>query len=112
MRPVTIWHNPSCGTSRTVLQAIRDHGIEPVIVPYLKTPPDRETLLDVLSRMGAGPRDILRRRGNQALLDDALDDDALLARMLAHPILIERPIVITDRGAVLCRPADRLATVL
>jgi len=109
---VTIWHNPKCSTSRKVLEAIRARGIDPVIVDYLNTPPDRATLTGILARMKAGPRDILRRKGNDALLADDPADADLLERMLTHPILIERPIVQTPKGAALCRPMERLEELL
>ncbi|HYC03061.1 MAG TPA: arsenate reductase (glutaredoxin) [Azospirillaceae bacterium] len=109
---VTIWHNPNCSTSRKVLEALRGRGLEPAVVEYLKTPPDRAALTSMLERMGAKPSDILRRRGNDELLAGGPDDQALLELMLKHPVLIERPIVATPKGAVLCRPAERLEEVL
>jgi len=107
---ITIYHNPACQTSRNVLQLIRDSGTEPKIIEYLKTPPDRAGLVALLKKMGAKPRDILRRRGTPY---DELDlgnpsrtDDEIIDAILAHPILIERPIVITAKGAKICRPPD------
>jgi arsenate reductase len=113
---VTIYHNPACGTSRKVLGLIREHGEEPEIVEYLKAPPDRATLTDLIARMGIAPRDLLRRRGTpyEALgLDDpARSDAALIDAMLAHPILIERPIVVTPLGVRLCRPPETVLGIL
>jgi len=113
---VTIWHNPKCGTSRTVLAAIRAKGIEPKIVEYLKDPPSAAAIRAVLKEMGIGPRALLRRRGTP--YDDlGLDqpkwtDSELIAAMVQHPILIERPVVQTRKGARLCRPPDRLQEIL
>ncbi len=116
MSDVTIYHNPACGTSRKVLAAIRASGTAPRVIEYLKTPPSRAELKSLLGRMAMAPRALLRRRGTpyDALgLDDAnKSDEALIDAMLAHPILIERPIVVTDRGVRLCRPAERLAEIL
>ncbi len=115
MSEVTIYHNPSCATSRKVLAAIRASGAEPRVIEYLKTPPSRAELKSLLSRMGMTPRALLRRRGtpfDELGLDDLKQsDDALIDAMLAHPILIERPIVVTERGVRLCRPAERLAEI-
>ena len=112
----TIWHNPACGTSRSVLAMLREAGIEPRIVEYLKTPPDEATLRGLLARMGISARDLLRRRGTPATelgLDrPEVGEDAIIAAMLAHPILIERPVVVTERGAALCRPAERVRALL
>ena len=113
---ITIYHNPACGTSRNVLAAIRAAGHEPRIVEYLKTPPSRAELEAMLAAMGVGVRAILRQRGTpyQALgLDDPqLDDDALFTAIAAHPILIERPIVVSPKGTALCRPKEKLAALL
>lgn len=109
--PVTIYHNPNCSTSRKVLGWLREKGIEPQVIEYLKTPPDAATLKRILKQMGARPADILRRKGDayEALGDVAkLGDEALIARMVAAPVLIERPIVVTAKGAVLCRPAEKV----
>lgn len=110
MIEVTIYHNPACGTSRNVLGLIRDRGIEPRVVEYRKTPPSRDELRSLIARMGIGVRDLLRRRGapyDELGLDDpTLTDDELIDRMLEHPILIERPIVVTPLGVRLCRPAE------
>ena len=112
----TIYHNPACGTSRTVLGLLREAGIEPRVVEYLKTPPDETTLRGLLARMGISARDLLRTRGTPAaalgLDDPAADEDAIIAAMLAQPILIDRPVVVTERGAALCRPAERVRALL
>ena len=113
---VTIYHNPACSTSRKVLGMIRDAGIEPRVVEYLKTPPSRTELLSLLRRMGLIPRELLRRRGTPydelGLVDPAKNDDALIDAILAHPILMERPVVVGPRGVRLCRPVERLQEVL
>ena len=113
---VTIYHNPACGTSRNVLATIRAKGIEPQIIEYLKTPPDRATLKSLLTRMGMKPRELLRKRGTpfeELKLDDpALGDDQLIDAMVAHPILIERPVVVTPKGVKLCRPAELVEAIL
>jgi arsenate reductase (glutaredoxin) len=114
---VTIYHNPACGTSRRVLDAIRARGITPRVVEYLKTPPDEATLRDLLTRMGLPPSGLLRRKGAlwQELGLDApgVTEEAILAAILAHPALMERPVVVGPRGAVaLCRPPERLEAVL
>jgi arsenate reductase len=113
---VVIYHNPACATSRKVLGMIRGAGIEPRVVEYLKTPPSREELLDLLRRMGMTPRQLLRRRGTPygelGLDDPARSDEALIDAILAHPILMERPIVVGPRGVRLCRPPERVQDVL
>ena len=113
---VTIYHNPACGTSRNVLAMIRNAGIEPVIIEYLKTPPSRTELMDLVARMGVPLREILRRKGTPfdelGLDDPALGDDALLEAISAHPILINRPIVVTPLGVRLCRPSETVLTLL
>ncbi len=113
---VTIYHNPACGTSRNTLAMIRASGEEPTIIEYLKTPPSRETLIGLLSDMGLAPRDLLRRKGTPY---DELDldnpkwtDDELIDVMLAHPILINRPIVVTPLGTRLCRPSESVLAIL
>jgi arsenate reductase len=107
---VTIYHNPKCGTSRTVLGILRDKGFDPEVVEYLATPPDREKLKVLLETMGIGPRELLRRRGtpyDELQLDDPKWSDAQLIGFIAdNPILMERPVVVTPRGAKVCRPAD------
>lgn len=111
-----IYHNPGCSTSRKVLGMLREAGIEPRIIEYLKTPPSRTELRDLLRRMDMAPRALLRRRGTPydslGLDDPAKSDDALIDAMLTHPILIERPIVVGPRGVRLCRPAERVYEVL
>lgn len=113
---VTIYHNPACGTSRNTLAIIRATGTEPTIIEYLKTPPTREELRDLVQRMGVDLRDLLRRKGTpyEALgLDDAtLPDDALLDAIEAHPVLINRPIVVTPKGVRLCRPSEKVLDLL
>jgi arsenate reductase len=115
MSDVTIYHNPACTTSRKVLATIRATGTEPQVIEYLKTPPSRAELKSLLSRMGMTPRALLRRRGtpyDELGLDGPKSDDALIDAMLAHPILIERPIVVTADGVRLCRPVEKLAEIL
>jgi arsenate reductase (glutaredoxin) len=113
---VTIYHNPACGTSRNVLALIRNAGIEPTVIEYLKTPPDRATLKELLGRMGIRPRELLREKGTPyAELDlgaEHWSDDQLVEQMLAHPILINRPIVVTPWGARLCRPSETALDIL
>jgi arsenate reductase (glutaredoxin) len=113
---VTIYHNPDCGTSRNVLAMIRNSGEEPRIVEYLKTPPSRAELVALIARMGIAVRDLLRQKGTpyQTLgLDDLhLTDDALIDAMRAHPILINRPIVVTPLGVRLCRPSEAVLDIL
>jgi arsenate reductase (glutaredoxin) len=113
---VVIYHNPACTTSRKVLGMIREAGVEPRIIEYLKTPPDRKELVDLLHRMGLTPRQLLRRRGTPydelGLADPGISDDALIDAILAHPVLIERPVVVGPRGVRLCRPPERVHEVL
>lgn len=113
---ITIYHNPACGTSRNTLAMIRQSGEEPEIVEYLKTPPSRETLEELIRAMGVPLRALLRRKGTpyDALgLDDPKWTDAdLIGFMLAHPVLIERPIVVTPRGVRLCRPSEAVLGIL
>jgi arsenate reductase (glutaredoxin) len=112
----TIYHNPDCGTSRNVLALIRNSGEEPVVIEYLKTPPSRAGLTDLIARMGIPVRGLLREKGTpyEALgLDNQnLTDDDLLDAMMEHPILINRPIVITLRGVKLCRPSEAVLDIL
>ncbi len=114
--PVTIWHNPACGTSRNVLALIRNAGIEPVIVEYLKTPPTREELKSTIAAAGLSVREALREKGTPyadlGLGDPALSDEALVDAMLAHPILINRPFVTTPLGTRLCRPSEAVLDLL
>ena len=113
---VTIFHNPRCNTSRAVLAELQGKGLDITIVEYLKHPPDRATLVDLLKRLDMSPRALLRRKeavyGELGLDDTTLSDDRLIDAMLAHPILIERPIVVTARGARVCRPVSLLAEIL
>jgi arsenate reductase len=111
-----IYHNPNCGTSRKVLGMLRDAGMEPKVIEYLKTPPSRAELLTLLDRMGKTPRQLLRRKGtpyDELGLDDASkSDDSLIDAILAHPILMERPVVVSPRGVRLCRPAEEVAALI
>lgn len=113
---VTIYHNPACGTSRNVLAMIRASGEEPVVVEYLKHPPDRERLSALIAAMGITPRDLLREKGTPyaalGLADPGWSDDALIDVMLEHPILINRPIVETPKGTRLCRPSEAVLDLL
>lgn len=113
---ITIYHNPACGTSRNVLGLIRNSGEEPVIVEYLKTPPSRDELKSLITRMEISVRDLLRRKGTPydelGLDNPTLSDDALLDAMMAHPVLINRPIVVTLLGAKLCRPSETVLDIL
>jgi arsenate reductase (glutaredoxin) len=110
MSDVTIYHNPNCGTSRNTLQLLRDKGVDPTVVEYLKAGWTREQLEDLLKRMELGAHDILRVRGTNAealgLTDPNVSDEAIIAAMIVEPILVNRPIVVTPKGAALCRPAD------
>jgi arsenate reductase (glutaredoxin) len=113
---VVIYHNPACGTSRNTLGLIRNAGIEPHVVEYLKTPPSRTMLQQLIARMNIGVRDLLREKGTPygelGLADQTLTDDALLDAMMAHPILINRPIVVTPLGIRLCRPSETVLDLL
>ena len=113
---VTIFHNPNCGTSRNTLQAIRDAGHHPAIVEYLKTPLDADAIRALLAKLDLKPRDVLRRKGTPyddlGLEDRKWTDDQLIDFMAAHPILIERPIVVTNKGARLCRPSEKVQEIL
>ena len=113
---VTIWHNPACGTSRNTLSMIRASGEEPVVIEYLKEPPSRERLKELIAAMGITPRDLLREKGTPyaelGLNDLSLTDDQLLDAMLAHPVLINRPIVETPKGTRLCRPSETVLDLL
>lgn len=114
--PVTIYHNPSCGTSRNTLALIRNAGIEPTVIEYLRTPPDRSTLESLIKQMGIRPRDLLRQKGTPyeelGLGSDQWTDAQLIDQMLAHPILINRPIVVTRWGVKLCRPSELVLEIL
>ncbi len=113
---VTIYHNPKCGTSRNTLALIRNAGVEPTVIEYLKTPPDRATLVGLLERMQTGPRALLREKEpiyRELGLDAARwTDDQLIDQMLAHPILINRPLVVTPNGVKLCRPSELVLDIL
>ncbi len=112
---VTIYHNPNCATSRNVLALIRNSGEEPQVIEYLKAPPSREKLVDLLRRMDIPVRDVLRRKGTPyelGLDDPKWDDDQLIDLMLRHPILINRPIVVTPLGVRLCRPSETVLNIL
>ncbi len=113
---VTIYHNPACGTSRNTLALIRNSGEEPEVIEYLKTPPSREVLADLIRRMGVPVRDVLREKGTPyaelGLGDRSLTDEQLLDAMMAHPILINRPIVVTPLGVRLCRPSETVLNLL
>lgn len=116
MSGITIYHNPQCGTSRNVLGLIRNTGIEPEVIEYLVTPPTREKLLELLAQMAIAVRDLLRRNATPfdelGLADTTLADDTLISAMLAHPILINRPIVITPLATRLCRPSEAVLDIL
>lgn len=113
---VTIYHNPSCGTSRNTLAMIRQSGEEPEVIEYLKTPPSRERLLELARAMNIPVRALLREKGTPyaelGLADPKWSDDELIGFMLAHPILIQRPIVVTDKGVRLCRPSELVLDLL
>ncbi|MEI8362620.1 MAG: arsenate reductase (glutaredoxin) [Betaproteobacteria bacterium] len=113
---VTIYHNPACGTSRNTLAMIQASGVEPEVIEYVKTPPTRERLLELVGAMGINPRDLLREKGtpyNDLGLDDlTLTDDVLIDAMMQYPILINRPIVVTTKGVRLCRPSELVLDML
>ncbi len=113
---VTIYHNPACGTSRNTLAMIRQSGEEPEIIEYLKNPPDRARLIELIKAMGIPARALLREKGTPyaelGLADRKWSDDELIGFMLAHPILINRPIVVTPKGVKLCRPSEAVLELL
>jgi arsenate reductase (glutaredoxin) len=113
---VTIYHNPNCGTSRNTLAIIRQSGLEPTIIEYLKTPPSRDKLVELVRAMGISVRALLREKGTPfhelGLGDLKWSDDELIDQMLAHPILINRPIVVTPKGVKLCRPSEAVLELL
>jgi arsenate reductase len=113
---ITIYHNPACGTSRNTLAMIRQSGTEPEVIEYLKTPPTHERLVELIKAMGIAPRDLLRRKGTPydglGLDDPKWTDDQLIDFMIAHPILINRPIVVTPKGTKLCRPSEAVLDIL
>ena len=112
----TIYHNPNCGTSRKVLGMLRESGNEPRVIEYLKTPPTKAELKSLLAKMGITPRQLLRRRGTPfdelGLGDPAKSDEQLIDAILAHPILMERPVVVTNKGVRLCRPPEKVRELL
>lgn len=113
---ITIYHNPKCGTSRNTLAMIRQSGAEPEVIEYLVTPPSRARLVELIAAMGIAPRELLRRKGTPydelGLDDPKWSDDDLVDFMIAHPILINRPIVVTEKGARLCRPSEAVLEIL
>lgn len=116
MSDITIYHNPACGTSRNVLAMIRNSGEEPTVIEYLKTPPDRATLVMLIEAMGVPVREVLRKKGTPydelALGDPKWTDEQLIDFMLQYPILINRPIVVTPLGIRLCRPSEAVLDIL
>ena len=113
---IVIYHNPECGTSRNTLAMIRNAGIEPHVVEYLKTPPARALLVELIDRAGMTPRELLREKGTPyaelGLGDTSLSDEALVDAMMAHPILINRPLVVSPLGVKLCRPSEAVLDLL
>lgn len=113
---ITIYHNPACGTSRNTLAMIRQSGEEPEVIEYLKTPPTRERLLELIAAMGIAPRDLLREKGTPyaelGLADPKWSDDEIIDVMMRHPILINRQIVVTPLGVKLCRPSEAVLDIL
>ena len=116
MSPVTLYHNPNCSTSRNALALLRERGIEPQVVEYLKTPPSRDELVELIAAAGLGVRGIMRAKEalftELGLADPAKTDEALMDAMMAHPILINRPIVVTPLGTRLCRPSELVLDIL
>ena len=116
MTDIVIYHNPDCGTSRNTLAMIRNSGIEPHVVEYLKTPPSRSMLEQLIERAGISPRALLRQKGTPyaelSLDDDSLADTALVDAMMAHPVLINRPLVVSPLGVKLCRPSEAVLDLL
>ncbi|MCB1913193.1 MAG: arsenate reductase (glutaredoxin) [Rhodocyclaceae bacterium] len=116
MSDITIYHNPRCGTSRNTLAMIRNSGVEPLVIEYLKTPPTREQLVALIAASGLSVREVMRSKeevfGELGLTDTGLSDDALIDAMMAHPILINRPIVVTPLGTRLCRPSELVLEIL
>ena len=113
---ITIYHNPKCGTSRNTLAMIREAGVEPDVIEYLKTPPSRERLVDLISLMDISVRDLLRQKGTPydelQLAEDKWTDAELIDFMMEHPVLINRPIVVSDKGVRLCRPSEKVMDLL
>jgi arsenate reductase len=116
MTDIVIYHNPACGTSRNVLALIRNSGVEPHVIEYLKTPPNRALLVEMIDRAHMTPRDLLREKGTPyaelGLGNTALTGDALVDAMMAHPVLINRPLVVTPLGVKLCRPSEAVLDIL
>ena len=114
--PITIYHNPACGTSRNTLAMVQAAGYEPTVVEYLKVGWTRPLLDDLLAKTGLKPRDLIREKGTPAaelgLLGDGVSDETILSAMIAHPILVNRPIVVTPNAAALCRPSERALDLL
>ena len=113
---VIVYHNPACGTSRNTIAMIREAGIEPHVVEYIKSPPSRPLLVELIARAGMTPRDLLREKDTPfaelGLGDEGLSDDALVDAMMAHPILINRPLVVSPKGVRLCRPSEAVLDLL
>lgn len=116
MTDITIYHNPACGTSRNTLALIRNSGAEPTVILYLETPPSRDELKKLIADMGIGVRDLLRKNTEPyeqlGLAEDRFSNDELLDAMLAHPLLINRPVVVTPLGTKLCRPSEVVLDIL
>lgn len=116
MTTITIYHNPKCGTSRNVLQLLEDKGFKPHVIEYLKTPPDKKTLMQLIKLLNMPIREMMRKKGSpyeELHLDDPKwSDEQLIDLMLEHPILINRPIVVTEKGARLCRPIEKVEEIL
>ncbi|WP_421160690.1 glutaredoxin-dependent arsenate reductase [Aeromonas dhakensis] len=116
MSAITIYHNPECGTSRNTLELIRNSGVEPTVIHYLETPPSRDQLVALIAAMGMPVRELLRKNVPPyealGLAEDRFSDDELIDAMLAHPILINRPIVVTPLGTRLCRPSELVLDIL
>ncbi|QOT70644.1 arsenate reductase (glutaredoxin) [Sphingobium fuliginis] len=116
MTTIVIYHNPGCGTSRNTLALIRNSGVEPHVVEYLRAPPSRALLIEMIERAGMTPRALLREKGTPyadlGLGDDTLSDETLIDAMMAHPILINRPLVVTPLGVKLCRPSEAVLDIL
>ncbi len=113
---IIIYHNPACGTSRNVLALVRNSGVEPHVVEYLKTPPSRAMLVQLMERAGMTPRQLLREKNTPyaelGLDEEAIGDDALIDAMMDHPVLINRPLVVTPLGVRLCRPSEAVLDIL
>lgn len=113
---ITIYHNPRCSKSRQALQLLRDKGIEPVVIEYLRTPPDKNTLKNLLSMLGMGPRQLMRKKDKEykelGLADPAVGDEKLLEAMVEHPRLLERPLVVNGEKAALGRPPEKVLDIL